>query len=105
MIYEPNDYIEQYKDFILIFKEYYGEELVTPFIPCLDIKKNPIELIDLRHQLDHKTLKKIQLFQEYSADPENVRFFKILIRRRKIELISDGNKLLEVKVVQMIYWF
>ena len=29
--YEQNDYIEQYKDLKLIFKEYIGEELMTPF--------------------------------------------------------------------------
>ena len=79
---------------------------MTPFRTYLDVKtKYPIEIIDIRHQPDHITPKKIQLFQEYSADPENARFFKILFRRRKIELTSDGNKLIEVKVVQMIYWF
>ena len=36
---------------------------------------------------------------EYDADPENARFYLILIRRREIELISDGNKLIEVKVI------
>ena len=61
--------------------------------------KYPIQIIDLRHQSDHVTAKKIQLFQEYSANPENARLFLILIRRRKIELISDGDKLIEVKVI------
>ena len=60
--------------------------------------KYPIELIELRHQPDHITPKEIQLFQEYDADPENARFYLILIRRREIELIGDGNKLIEVKV-------
>ena len=59
--------------------------------------KYPIGLIDLRHQPDHITLKKIQLFQEYGAVPINARLFLILIRRREIELISDGKKVLEVK--------
>ena len=36
---------------------------------------------------------------EFGADPENARFFIILIRRRETELISDGNKLIEVKVI------
>ena len=61
--------------------------------------KYPIEIIDLRHQTDHITPKKIQLFKEYSADPENAKFFLIIIRRKEIELISDGNKLIEVKVI------
>ena len=61
--------------------------------------KYPFEIIDLRHQPDQITPKKIQLFQEYGTDPDNGRMCVILIRRREIELISDGNKLLEVKVI------
>ena len=100
MNYEQNDYIEQYKDLKLFFKEYIGEQLMSQFIPYPDMKtKNPIEIIDLRHQADHITPKKIQLFLEYGADPENARFFLILIRRREIELISDGNKLIESKII------
>ena len=98
--YEQNDYIEPYKDLKLFFKEYIGEELMSPFISYPDMKtKYPIEIIDLRHQPDHITPKKIQLFQEYTADPENAKFYLIVIRRREIELISDGNKLIEVKVI------
>ena len=63
MNYEQNDYIEQYKDLKLFFKEYIGEELMSPFISYPDMKtKYPIEIIDLRHQSDHITPKKIQLF-------------------------------------------
>ena len=73
--YEQNDYIEQYRDLRLFFKEYNGEESMSPFIPYPDKKtKHPIEIIDLRHQCDHITTKKIQLFQEYRADPENAKF-------------------------------
>ena len=98
--YGQNDYIEQYKDLKLFFKEYIGEELMSPFISYPDMKtKYPIQIIDLRHQPDHITPKKFQLFQEYSADPENAKFYLIVIRRREIELISDGNKLIEVKVI------
>ena len=98
--YEQNDYIEQYKDLKLFFKEYIGEELMSPFISYPDMKtKYPIQIEDLRHQPDHISPKKIQLFQEYSADPENAKFYLIVIRRREIELISDGNKLIEIKVI------
>ena len=98
--YEQNDYIEQYEDLKLFFKEDIGEELTSPFFSYPDMKtKYPIEIIDLRQQPDHITPKKIQLFQEFSADPENAKFYLILIRRREIELISDGNKLIEVKVI------
>ena len=39
------------------------------------ITKYPIEMIDLGHQPDHITPKKIQIFQEYGTDPDNARFF------------------------------
>ena len=61
--------------------------------------KYPFKTIDLRHQLDLITPKKIQLIQEYGADPDNAKLFLIIVRRREIELISDGNKLIEVKVI------
>ena len=61
--------------------------------------KYPIQVIDLRYQADHITPKKIQLLEEYRADPADARLYVILIRRREIELISDGNKILEVKVI------
>ena len=59
----------------------------------------PIGITDVRHQLDHTTPKRIQLFQEYGTDPDNARLFLILIRRSEIELKSDGNKLMEAKVI------
>ena len=73
---------------------------MSPFTSYFDMKsKHPIEIIDLRYQSDHITPKKIQLFMEYDADPEIARFYLILIRRREIELISDGNTLIEAKVI------
>ena len=90
MKYEQIDFLEQYKNLKIFFKEYIGEQLLTPFISYPDVKtKYPIEIIDLRHQADHITPEKIQLVLEYGADPENASFFLILIRRREIELISD----------------
>ena len=97
---EENDYIEQYKDLKLFFEEYIGEQLMSPFISYPDMKtKYPIQIKDLRHQSDDLTRKKYQLFPEYSADPENAKFFLIIIRRREIELISEGYKLIEVKII------
>ena len=98
--FEENDYIQQYKDLKLFHREYIGEPILNPLISYTDMKtKYPIEIIDLMHQSDHITPKKIQLFHEYGTDPDNARLFIILIRRREIELISDGNKLIEVKVI------
>ena len=102
--YNENDYIDQYKDLKLFYKEYVGEQLLNPFVSYPDMKtKYPIQVIDLRFQPDHITPKKIQLFEEYRAEPANnpnsARLYVILIRRREVELISDGNKLIEVKVI------
>ena len=60
--------------------------------------KYPIQVIDLRFQVDHKTPQKIQLFEEYNVDPNSAKVYMRLIRRREIEMISDGNKLIEVTV-------
>ena len=98
--YPENDYIDQYKDLKLFFKEYVGEKLLNPFASYPEIKtKYPIQVIDLRFQADHITPKKIQIFEEYREDPNSARLNVILIRRREIELVSDGNKLIEVKVI------
>ena len=61
--------------------------------------KYPIEIIDLRNPADDITPKKNKLFQEHRGDPDNARMILILITRREIELISDGNKLIEVRVI------
>ena len=61
--------------------------------------KYPIQIIDLKYQTDHITPKKIQLFLEYRGSPANARLYVILIRRREIEFFSDGNKLIEVKII------
>ena len=45
------------------------------------------------------TSKRIQLFQEFGTDPNNARLLLILIKRKEIGLISDGKKLMEVKVI------
>ena len=98
--YPENDYIDQYKDLKLFFKEYVGEEILGPFVSYPEIKtKSPIQVIDLRFQADHITPKKIQLFEEYREAPNNSRLYVIIIRRREVEIISDGNKLIEVKII------
>ena len=102
--YPENDYIDQYRDLKLFYKEYVGEELLNPFVSYPDMKtKYAIQVIDLRFQPDHITPKKIQLFEEYRTDPADnpysARLYVILIRRREIKLTSDGNKLIEVKVI------
>ena len=73
---------------------------MNPFISYPDMKnKFPIQVIDLRFQVAYITPKKIQLFEEYNVDTYSAKLYIILIRRREIQMISDGNKLIEVKVI------
>ena len=54
------------------------------FISYSDMEnKNPIQVIDLRHQYDHITSNKIRLFQDFFAGAGNVnaRLFVKLIRQ------------------------
>ena len=98
--FEENSYLDQYRDLRLFLREYVGESLFEPYISYPDMRYlYPIQIIDLRHQVDHLTPKKIQLFEEFSQDPANERLFVILIRHRQIEMISDGNKIIEVEVI------
>ena len=99
--YGSNDYIDQYGDLKLFYKGYVGETLMTLFLSYNDTKtKYPIQVIDLRFQVDHINPKEIQIFEECrNVNPGNSRLFVILFRRREIELISDGNELVQVKVI------
>ena len=98
--YENNEYIEKYKDLKMFLKEYIGDLLLNPLLSYPDMKtKYCIRITDLRHQPDHLPPRKIHLLQKYGTDPHNARLILILVRRRENELISDGNKLLEVKVI------
>ena len=100
MNYEENDYIEQDKNLKLVFKEYICEPLLNLFILYPDMEtKYPLGIIDSRHQLDHITPKKIQPFQEYNADPDKASLFFLLIRRIEIQLLTDGYKLIEIRVI------
>ena len=42
MNYEQNDYVEQYKDLKLFFKEYIGQQLMSPIIYYPDMKKSTL---------------------------------------------------------------
>ena len=84
----------------MFFKEYVGEPLLNPPMAYPDMKTNYlIRITDLRHQPEYVTPKKIQLFPKYGTNPDNDRLFLILIRQREIEIISDANNLIEVKVI------
>ena len=98
--YASNNNLDQYKAIELFFKEYVGEPLLSPFISYPDVKtKYPFQVIDLRYQVDHINPKKIQLFEEYRANPANARLFMVLIRHREIMMISDGMKIVSANVI------
>ena len=63
--------------------------------------KSPIQVIDLTFQVDNVSLKQNQLFEENNTNPANVyaRLLFIIIRHRQIEVISNGNRNIEVKVI------
>ena len=98
--FEENNYLEQYKDLKLFYKEYVGDHLLSPII-IYDKMKNyyPIQIVDLRFQVDHISPKKIRLFEEYDPNPTNTNLYVILIKHREIKMISDGNKIISVEVV------
>ena len=59
----------------------------------------PIQVIDLSYQVDQTSRKKIQLFEEYSGNPNKARLFIIIIRNRELNMISDGTKITEIQVI------
>ena len=98
--FEENNYLEQYKDLKLFYKEYVGESMLSPIITYDKMKDYyPIQIIDLRFQVDHISPKKIRLFEEYDPNPTNTVLYVILIKHREIKMISDGNKIISVEVV------
>ena len=60
---------------------------------------NSLGITELRHQFNHITSKRNQLFQVYGTDPDNARLFLLLFNWREIELKGDGNKWIEVRVI------
>ena len=98
--FAENNYLEQYRDLKLFYKEYVGEPILSPIITYDKMKKYyPIQIIDLRFQVDHISPKKIRLFEEYDNNNVNTDLYVILIKHREIKMISDGNKIIGVEVV------
>ena len=89
----------------MFYKAYVDETLMNPFINYTGMKtKYPfLCVIDIRHQKDHITPKKVQLSEEFDTNPLNVnaRFFVLLVRHRQIEMISDGKKTKKVKDINL----
>ena len=64
--------------------------------------KYPLQVIDLRFQVDHINPKKIHLFEEYRGATNNASLFKNLIRHREIKMISDELKSPKLLLFKMI---
>ena len=65
---------------------------MKPLISYLDMSSfSPIQVIDLRVQIDYITSKKIRRFEEHETTPEPTNFHVILIKHKKIKVVSDGN--------------
>ena len=98
--YGLNDYVDQYRDLEVLYREYIAEELLNLFINISDMKnKYPFQLIDLRFQVDQINPKKMALFEEYRGVTNFARLFMLLIRHREIKMISDGTKITENAVI------
>ena len=99
-IFTDNKFLDQYRDLELCYKEYIGESLLHPSISYLVMKMfYPIQVIDLRFQIQYNTPKKIRLSEEYEETPENTNLYVILIKHRKILMMSDGNKITGIELI------
>ena len=65
--FEENSDIDHYRDLKLFYRECVGEQLLNPYIYYTDMTNlYPIQVIDLRFQVDHITPKRVQIFEEFS---------------------------------------
>ena len=84
----------------MIYREYVGQTKWNPIITYDKMKKwYPIEIIDLRFQVDHISPKKIRFFEEYYDNPLNTVIYNILIKHTEIKMISAGSKIVSVETV------
>ena len=98
--FSDNKYLDQYRDLKLFYKEYNGESLLHPFISYLGLKTfYPIQVNDLRFQIDYVTPKKIRFFEEYESAPENTILYVILIKHREINIAADGIKITGIEPI------
>ena len=72
--YASNNYLDQFWDPKLTYKEYVGEKLLGPFIKYTDMKNiYPLQAIDLRFQFDQIITKKLQFFEENRGAAKNAK--------------------------------
>ena len=61
----------------------------------------PIQVIDSRFLVDYVTPKIIRPFEEYEIAPENTNLYVMLIKHRKIRMVSDGNSITGIEFIKM----
>ena len=63
--YVEDNYLDQYRDLKMFYKDYVGETMLSPIITYDKMKSQyPIQINDLRFQVDHISPKTIRLFEE-----------------------------------------
>ena len=87
--YVENDYLFQYRDIEIFYKDFIGEELLSPS-ETYPVLKNfyAIQLIDLRLQVDHENPKKNQLIGGFRVANFIARLFMVIIRHKEIKMVS-----------------
>ena len=98
--YSENKCLDQYRDFNSFYIEYLGESFLNPVISFPVIKTfYPIQVIDLRFQIDYITPKSIRLFGEYETALKHTTFYVILMEHKEIKMVSYGNKITGIELV------
>ena len=98
--YDENNYLDKYRGSKFLYREYFGEPMLTPIITNDKMKDlYPFQKIDLRFRVDHISPKKIKLSEEYGENPISTILFLIPIKHRKSKLISDGTKIVGLEVI------
>ena len=101
--YTENIHLSQHRDLKIFYKEYIGEQILSPII-TYDKKQiyYPTQLFDLLFQLNYVTRKKIRLFGEYEIDPTHTYLFDLSVKHREIEKVTDGKEISGVGIIRMM---
>ena len=102
IFYTETFYLKQYEDLIMFCKLFVGEQLLFPVITKDRMKTYYTKQInDLGFQIGLVTAKKIQRFEKYVDAPTHINLYVILIKHREIRMISDGNEINGVEIIQI----
>ena len=100
IIYNENNYLNQYRDLKQFYKKHVGNQLLSLTITYDKLKLfYPIQIFDERFQADYITPKKIRLFDECDETPLNTILYVILIKHRENKMVFDGKKIVELKIL------